>query len=472
MFSDLRDAYFDSSTLNNVAGNFNVYHGNKDTVLNILKNHVAAGALHNSGERFDSPKCHPGTRIAVLKKIGDWYRNKEASTPHVMWLYGAAGAGKSSIAQSMAEECHKLHTLAASFFFSRTAPGRNNSNRLMATIAYQVAQEISDTQPHIQQAIEKDPMIFSKSMETQLHHLVVEPLLHLVNSNSSIDESWPKLFIIDGLDECNGRETQQAIIHCFASALTQQTLPLYVLISSRSEQPIREVFSQPDRHWEYTPLVLDHEYQPDEDIALFLKANFSKIRSTHALKGSLPETWPSDSDIEALVQKSSGQFIFASTVMRYIRSPRHQPIHRLETILGLRRCGGPTPFAELDALYMHILQATEEDQYDTIMRIFGLLVCKGSGFLTYRMDKQSEIEGFLNLEFGHIYLALADCYSIVHLPPPEAGKSQVIRFLHASMSDFLLDPDRSHRFYLDQGKVHADLVRACIRGVGSLSKLF
>lgn len=54
----------------------------------------------------------------------------------VLWMYGPAGAGKSAIAQSIAELCEAL--LAASFFFSRTAAGRSDSSRLVATIVWQL----------------------------------------------------------------------------------------------------------------------------------------------------------------------------------------------------------------------------------------------------------------------------------------------------------------------------------------------
>ncbi|KIM45366.1 hypothetical protein M413DRAFT_338704 [Hebeloma cylindrosporum] len=50
-------------------------HGVKLTGLDLLHKEVAAGALHNSGERFDPPKCHPNTRVVVLAKILDWVLN-------------------------------------------------------------------------------------------------------------------------------------------------------------------------------------------------------------------------------------------------------------------------------------------------------------------------------------------------------------------------------------------------------------
>lgn len=434
--------------------------------LSMLEHRVSAGAFHNSSERFDPPKCHPRTRIAVLNKIRDWYKNEETSTPRIMWLYGPAGAGKSAIAQTTAEECHELGTLVASFFFSRTVPGRNDATRLVPTIAYQIAYNIPDLRPYIQQGLENDPMIFSKSLETQLHHLVTKPLLN-IPKNSIVTESWPRLIIIDGLDECNDGDIQEAIVNSFASALTQYALPFRVLILSRPEPHIRESFSHPNRRWMHVSLVLDDDYQPASDIELFLKESFDDIRQTHVLKSHIPKTWPSDDDIKTLVQKSSGQFIFASTVIRYTKSPRHRPIDRLRNILGIGSREDPTPFAELDALYMHILQSADEAQHATILRIFGLLLCTQK---LQRIRQPSAMEDFLSLSPGDVYLALADCHSIIYLPP-SSGEALLpnlsVHFLHASISDFLIDPARSRRFFVDRGKFHAELVRACLRGVTS-----
>ncbi|KAF8815010.1 hypothetical protein BYT27DRAFT_7249496 [Phlegmacium glaucopus] len=38
----------------------------------ILHANIATGAFHDSGERFDAPKCHPNTRKAVLAEIIQW----------------------------------------------------------------------------------------------------------------------------------------------------------------------------------------------------------------------------------------------------------------------------------------------------------------------------------------------------------------------------------------------------------------
>jgi DNA replication protein DnaC len=83
---------------------------NNITGMRTLGKRIAPGASHNSAERFDPPKCHPKTREAVLKDIMDWIQGLgEVERRHYfMWLYGPAGAGKSAIAQTIAELCYEL----------------------------------------------------------------------------------------------------------------------------------------------------------------------------------------------------------------------------------------------------------------------------------------------------------------------------------------------------------------------------
>ncbi|KAF8801064.1 hypothetical protein BYT27DRAFT_7061205, partial [Phlegmacium glaucopus] len=45
---------------------------------------------HDSGERFDAPKCHPNTCKAVLAEIIKWIQIIEESED-ILWLYGSAG---------------------------------------------------------------------------------------------------------------------------------------------------------------------------------------------------------------------------------------------------------------------------------------------------------------------------------------------------------------------------------------------
>ncbi len=130
-------------------------------------------AFHNSKQRVDPPRCYPQTREAVLDELFDWIIGNIPQETWIAWLNGAAGAGKSAICQSIAEQCIQRGILVASFFFFRTDITRNTINPLVATLAYQIIQLLPQTKDHIVHAIESNPLIFEQTFEAQFDVLIV-----------------------------------------------------------------------------------------------------------------------------------------------------------------------------------------------------------------------------------------------------------------------------------------------------------
>ena len=85
--------------------------------LKMLQKHITTGAMHNSKERHDAPKCQPDTRKAILGDITSWVSDHSKKTL-ILWLRAPAGSGKSAILQQIAENFQKLGGLSVSFFFS------------------------------------------------------------------------------------------------------------------------------------------------------------------------------------------------------------------------------------------------------------------------------------------------------------------------------------------------------------------
>ncbi|KAF8989293.1 hypothetical protein BDQ17DRAFT_1257017, partial [Cyathus striatus] len=195
-------------------------------------------ASHQSEEHFDATKCHPEIRTAVLNKIMSWV-NSEEPNEQMMWLRGPAGAGKSLIAQTVSEICHNESKLLSSFFFSRMAAGRSDGNRLVPTIAYQLATTVPEVNGVIIDQMQQDPGILKHSMEIQMQRLILQPLSWLETDVMNViqDSHIPYLVVIDGLDECQDCQMQSRIITVISSILVQ--LPLAVdllfLITSRPE---------------------------------------------------------------------------------------------------------------------------------------------------------------------------------------------------------------------------------------------
>ncbi|KDR73104.1 hypothetical protein GALMADRAFT_15993, partial [Galerina marginata CBS 339.88] len=323
--------------------------------IELLLDAASPSAFHNSGERFDHPKCYPNTRTAILAEIMDWIVGKIGWERCIMWLYGAAGAGKSAIAQTIAELCRANGTLLASFFFSRSDPKRNNVRPLAASLAYQVAVNVPEARSLIESVVENDPAIFEQSFQAQFKALIVDPLMH-INKSGISSRAIPYVIMFDGLDECGDPNVQRHILETTAALSPDKNfIHLMFMFSSRAEQDVRLTFSTTALEQVTTRIALDDTYQSKADIRKYLEGSFFEMKNTHLQKELIPPTWPEPNDISLLVDKSSGQFIYPATVIRYISSSRYTPMSSLEIILGLRPTRGGAPFAELDALYRDVL---------------------------------------------------------------------------------------------------------------------
>jgi hypothetical protein len=341
--------------------------------------------------------------------------------------------------------------LLASFFFSRTDPKRNNEKSLVASIAFQIALNLPEAKDAIETAVKGDPAIFHRSVKVQFTRLILEPLSKLFATGSFSSAHMPYLIIIDGLDECHDSKVQQHILHTVSTALQHPSVPLKFLICSRAEQHLTLEFTSLISGRMATRLSLDDGYEKHADIERYLTDSFYKISTTHPLKAYIPTTWPTDAVISTLVQKSSGQFIYAATVVKYISSGRDQPTRRLEIILGMRPHRNDQPFAELDALYIGILSSVRNIK--ATIRLLGVLI------LANLDPKTPEVVGeFMFLDPGEVQCLLFDLASVIEC----VDKDTEIQMLHASFSDFLLDRSRSEEYYIDSSLMHMEIAQLCL----------
>ena len=419
--------------------------------LQILHQHVALGAFHDAAERFDPPKCYLHTREAILKKVMAWVEQRADNLAlFFLWVYGPAGAGKSAIAQTIAEMCVEAKLLAASFFFSRTAAGRNDNSRLVATLTWQLIQSIPEIREHVLALLERDPTIVSRAPAAQMKALIVDPLNMI---SKEVLNQRPRFIIIDGLDECIDRKSQDDILKFLAQSARQLTTPFHFLIASRPELEIRDTFSSDILRSITHTLPLEHDYQSDEDIRHFLTSKFQELRSR---RPHLPESWPPKEDIDSLVEKSSGQFIYAATVIRYIESRRDQPEDRLQTVLELRSSETDTPFAALDALYLQIFSSVDKNQIDNVLKVLSALVL----LKNYEVDRLASVEKLFGYRYGQLEGVMGDVVALVDIP---IKRRLPVKIYHASLPDFLLDPSRSRDFFLDSPRAYANLALQYLR---------
>ncbi|KAF8175117.1 hypothetical protein BJ912DRAFT_909594, partial [Pholiota molesta] len=408
-FQDSHNFDNHGGTFANVAGDMHV-NTQERSGLKLLLANITQGAFHDSSERGKPPKCYPHTRVAILSVIMKWLNDPQAQEQFILWLYGPAGSGKTSIGQTIAEACVDEDRLAASFFFGKTAPGRNTPTLFVATLAYQLSRSFPETEDRLLTAIEEDQTIFSRALSKQMQKLVIEPL-KIVQPLSPT-----RCVVIDAIDECGPDGPAQAdLLEVLSTAVNElRRIHIKVFITSRFEYEVRRAFSQTLNSLTKA-LALD-EYQPDNDIKTYFLAKFQEIKDQQdAIEpSSLPTPWPNEEDVNYLIDKASGQFIFASTVIKFIDSRHHSPNDRLKAIRNLSYLKNESPFAPLDALYRSILSSVAD--LESVLQILTLLMLttgKQSEKLRLSVNVVQELLGL-----GSVRRILMDMHALVYVPPP------------------------------------------------------
>ena len=408
--------------------------------LHILRLGVSLEAILDSSEHYQAPNCHPATRKTVRQIILDWIRI-ESSVSSFFWLYGAAGAGKTAILRAIAEFLFSPsgsdQNFGGSFFFSRGKQGRDQGQFLFSTIAYQLALRVPGLRQHVNRIMELDPTLHTKSMVTQLQTLIVKAFKDL-----SPPPQRSYIVIIDGLDECQDKATQQLILRLLCETITVHKLPLRFLIGSRPESHIRNSFDQESLYTITHRVVLDETFEPGRDIRVFLRDGFAKFCAENSILCHVKQPWPREGIID-LVQQSSGQFVSAATVLKFVGADFCSPTKHLAILLK----SDPTAFSDLDELYTQILSVYPSNV--NIVQILGIITSSHGQFATV-------IEDIFGLEKGHLKQVLRGLSSLTiyedrHDGDDEDDENDVIpHFVHTSIRDYLFDSSRSGPFHVNQ----------------------
>ena len=378
-----------------------------------------------------------------------WAKNPQGQT--VYWLNGLAGTGKSTIAQSFSEMVSKEGILGASFFCSRDYLNRRELKNIFPTLAYQLAHHYPHFQHHIINTIKQDSTIAHSSLISQLENLLVNPL-----SGGKVS----CIIVIDALDECIDDQPASAILSVLGQFARQLPLVKF-FITGRPEPRIRTGFRLPLLE-PLTQIFLLHEVESsnvDKDIQLYLTEKLGTI-SKRRSDVELPNPWPHENDIMALTKKSSGLFIFASTLVRFIESEYHEPSERLQLVLSKANSTWHEGHAGIDSLYSQILvhafsDISEAEVFNNMRRVLGAIV------LAFNPLSRREISIILGIPTTLISTTLRHLHSIILVP---ANESKEIRIFHKSFPDFLQDRKRctDPRFHINSIIYHGGMALSCL----------
>ena len=403
----------------------------------------------SEGDRYC---CLKGTRVEVLQLIENWMDDDNAL--HVYWLNGHAGSGKSTIARSFSKRMFAYRRLGASFFCSRDVADRSELRFIFPTLSFQLACQFPAFRAHIVQTLRLRPDIGSELLANQLTKLIIEPLEAT---------NLATLIVIDALDECKDDKPASAILSLLACHIHRIPRVKW-FITGRPEAPIRNGFRlvplQP-----VTQIFVLHDVQlsaVEHDIELYLRtwlSDYVKYRSNL----DLPTPWPTDDDMQILVKKADGLFIFAVTAVTFITSRGHVPDKQLALITDSPDVNIHEGRSGLDGLYSTILKRgygsvqADEEYFQDLRRVWGCIVT------AFNPLSHRGIETLLEKTPTEISTSLRLNHAVIRVPDSPTDPDPV-RVYHKSFLDYLTDRTRctDSRFFIDAEQHHTQMVINCL----------
>jgi hypothetical protein len=310
---------------------------------------------------------------------------------------------------------------------------------------------------HIADAAASNHHIHGLGLYDQWERLILQPLAHL--GTEAFQQ--PLIIVVDALDECDNNDNVSLLIRCLAAAVAIEHVDLRIFITSRPDQPINLGFADisVDSHRDF--ILHDIEQSiVDQDLTVYYKYQLKQI----ARSCRLDEAFLSDESVQILVQKSSGLFIYAATVCRFVRAGGALAGSRLSHVVSTNNL--PTRVGtELDRMYMTVLEYSlnaelDPDEVSKTQELFRRIV--GAIVVLFDALSPASLAMMLSESTDTIALPLDNLHSLMDIPK-EA--SRLIRLLHPSFREFLLDPQRcSHpAFYIDAKEAHRRLFDCCLR---------
>ncbi|KAF6755300.1 hypothetical protein DFP72DRAFT_847477 [Ephemerocybe angulata] len=331
------------------------------------------------------------------------------------------------------------------------------------------------------QTIRRDPAILQKRLQTQLEELILLPLRHgaptgtdSMRLNQMCNYLEGESFLLAGsgdhgilrTKEDEQREILSAILH----VANDPSFPFIFVVASRPELAIREFFNTSVAQATARELFLDEKYDPGADIRLFYESKFTYIRR----RFNLPPGWPGMEEILFLVENASGQFIYATTVMRFVEAPPLGTQNALPIDEGLR-----TPYQRLARILelpmrVHAPACSEPALSMKWLRAIRIL---GEGHAHGGVTLAAHMRLWLEHSPGEEIYALGSLSSLLYIPPHDRVECYV--FYHKSFVDFFEDESRcgelyvspeqaydfiAHRYFqtmenhLDIGKIPSDMM--------------
>lgn len=153
---------------------------------------------------YGKPRHSDGTGRKVLKAVRDWFN--DGGQMRMAWIYGRAGCGKTLLTATVCAYLDIDGTLLGNFFCSQDEEERSDPTRLIQTLAFYLAEYTAPYKAALHEALQKLDVNVNNGLDAQFHRLIERPLGESRRQALS-EDARRGIFVVDGLDECDERET-------------------------------------------------------------------------------------------------------------------------------------------------------------------------------------------------------------------------------------------------------------------------
>ncbi|KAG8792121.1 hypothetical protein FRC12_007121 [Ceratobasidium sp. 428] len=391
--------------------------------------------------------CMQDTRVRAIDDMLAWSRDFDSSQ-RLLWVYGFAGLGKSSIAASVCKRLEEQDMLAASFFCKRDDPAQRDARCVLNTIVYGLAMKCPAYKQAVAKAIQADSQICTGHMQKRYTSLVEEPMRIIGKSNATKG----LVVVVDALDETVNDEYRSALL-TYLQSMCGLVSWLRIVVTSRPDSDIMDAFGQTNEYVSSRNIAADNAA---DDIHVFVRRRLAAI-----VKSKRQPEWP-DSKVKGLAARASGLFIWAETACKFIEAGLDVDA-RLDQMLQLRQSAGALrPFAGLDELYTTAIRNgikdEDEDNKTTIRLCVGAIVTTSSRAPLPIADLGRLLSK--RVSTNTLRTVVAALGSVLY---EYGGPGGPVRVYHPSFEDYITDRARSEGFYIDLRHYNGLLAECSLR---------
>ena len=415
-----------------------------------LASHIAAKYEHTDQSKSI---CADGTRVKLLADIKDWLLSPPSNAERIFWVTGIPGSGKSTLSATIVENLRKNHTpVSAQFFISRNIPETIDPNKIIPTIAQQLAVSSPPAARVLGMALEDG---YPATRGEQVTSLLLNPIRELSKLRDVV------VILIDALDEL--KDAARSVI---------EILSHIAPINCDLPNNVRFVITSRPEHWTNISKSKKLEHAVFKQYSLATESSVTEVHNfvVAKMKEITPHEpdwreWPDPDQLKWLSNKAHGLFHYAATSLQWIEQQICDEGLACREIVFERL--NEDGLDELDGLYKFILTSWDECAKDNDRR-------------AARLDGFQHVLGTIvvlrePLTVGEIVALLSDIpknkfdvknfleqMCSVLIPGATTSFKDATPQMHESFRDYIMSERAPSRFQILTGDAHFKMARSSL----------